>query len=278
MDRAVKLLRRPVASSAWRNIRWKDLRARVQQHVDDPNALNQGKLHLCLSAVALNLTAKVNPQRYVQLVREVYELGTFNGRPVSQQLLGSKPTSTDPLDWMMLSASRNAYGRPGFTGGAGFKLSAANLPAEMTRFLTEVSGYRKTRSFARVFSSGADLIPRINAQLSGGGDVVLLLSMKGLRKAQRHNLHWTRLVGPIERLPPAARVELGTHVVRWQEADGSAGQKTFRGGAKEARAFARSLGQRRVKLVLFDHGHTLPVHITERTFGRQLLFASMASR
>lgn len=281
---AFALLRQPVASSPWRNVRWADVRRRVQAQLKDPNTLDQGKLHLCMSAVALNLTAKVDPQRYVQLVREVYEHGTFNGRPVSRKLLNATPKSTQPLDWMMLSASRNAYGRPGFGGETGFRLSAINLPAGMTRQLEEVAGYAKTESLSRLFKSGADLIPRLNAQLQGGGDAVLLMSMKGLRPGLgHHNLHWTRLVGKIEQLPAAVQVQrpafdahLGTHVVRWQEADGRRGEKAL-GTAKEARTFARMLGRRRVKATLFDHGKALPIHVSERTFGRQLLWASLAT-
>jgi hypothetical protein len=299
LGQALALLGKPVRGGAWRNLRWRQLRRQVAKQLKTPTRIDQGKLHLCMSAVALNLTAERDPLRYVELVREVYQRGSFNGRGVSRKLRKAKPTaSTNPLDWMMLSASRNAYGRPGFAGKEGFGLSAINLPGEMNRQLSEVSGLGKLRSYWRVLRSGAKLIPKLNRHLvatprasKGGpsraskGEVVLLMSMKGIRPGLRHhNLHWTHLLAPIERLPAAAKVDrprydatLGAHIVTWQERDGSRGREVVRGGKREARALARTLGKRRVKLQLFDHGKKLTAQISERRFSRQLLSATLAS-
>jgi hypothetical protein len=248
---ARELLGQPMPGSAWQQIGWDEVRRLALERLAHPERIAQGKRTLlCGPAAALNTTARFNPLRYAKLVREVFSQGSVNGLRVDPRLRRldvpiDAPTRTtkrdrdnaNPLDWMMLTALRNAYGRNGFEGRKGTSLLSANLPWEVRWWLQEVAGFDRTRAFGGVLGMLAPRhrIAKINATFTGGPrSVILLMDMKGLR-AEHHTLHWMRLVAPIER---------------------SSGQVTLK---------------------VFDHGADRTYVISERLFSRRLLQVIVAS-
>jgi hypothetical protein len=247
LQAARRLLARPVPGSAWQQIGWEEVRGLALVRLAHPEQIAQGKRTLlCGPATALNTVARFNPLRYARLVREVYSQGSFNGLTVDSALrrltvpIDASSASTaegdrdnaNPLDWMMLSAMRNAYGRSGFRGQKGTSLLSANLPSELRGWLQEVAGFESTRTSGGFpgLLSPRRRIAEINASFTGTPrPVILLMDMKGLR-ADHHTLHWMHLVAPIERT-----------------ADGG------------------------VRLQVFDHGANRTYQITERLFSRRLL-------
>ncbi len=249
---ARRLLLKPMPAGAWSEIAWAGVQRLALERLDHPQRIAQGsETLLCGPAVALNATALLNPLRYARLVREVYGQGTFNGLAISGKLRRQPPvleprprgrsarprrSQANPLDWMMLSSLRNAYGRHGFLGRTGFRPLSVNLPFEVRGWLSEVAGLQQVStqgSFLRTLLRPLpEKIRAINDAVGGGGEraVVLLLDMKGLRPAGPHSLHWVRLAAPIQ-----------------TTADGQ------------------------VKLTLFDHGRHRDYQIPGKLFSRRLL-------
>ncbi|MCA9672540.1 MAG: hypothetical protein KC503_43395 [Myxococcales bacterium] len=197
-ERALTLLSRAPRRSAWKHVRWCDVRDRALELIKNPDALDQASLHLCGGACVLNGVARRDPLRFAKLVRDIFERGHVGRRRVSKRLLDAEPGGAKTFDWMLLSALRNAYGRPRFAGQSGFRVSAINLPSDVKRWAVEIAGARSLRSYRSYLRSGTRHIGRINRALGRGDEVYALMHMKGIRNTQGHDLHWVRLLSPIE--------------------------------------------------------------------------------
>jgi hypothetical protein len=257
---ARELLDEPISGSAWQRISWEQVRRLALERLAHPERIAQGhRTLLCGPGITLNTIAQFNPLQYARLVREVYSQGTFNGLRVDQRLrrlgvpIDAPPggaairdrDNANPLDWMMLSALRNAYGRQRFEGRKGTSLLSANLPREVRWWLQEVAGFQTTRtsgSFLRTFLTSLTTpgrqLSRINAAFAAEGPraVLLLMDMKGVRDQKEHGLHWMRLVEPIVSTPEGL-----------------------------------------LKLTVFDHGANRTYSVTNKLFARRLLHVIVAS-
>lgn len=239
----------------WADLSWEQLKVSLKTRLQHPESLAQGrKSHLCGPAVPTHIAADLNPLHYVELAREIFTRGTVSGRPIDKRLLAAEApvkNATDfaeqsdnanPLDWMMLSAIRNAYGRRSYDGGNGFRWDAINMPSEVRGWLVELAGFRRARTlggpWGELFTDTNRRIDKINRVLSDPHRaVVLLINTKSLRQTQGHGLHWVRLLAPKDKSEPAIR----------------------------------PVGKDKLALTLFDHGKAVPYEVSRQDFGRRVL-------
>ncbi len=176
----------------------------------NPADIDQGQLNVCGPAAVLNAEAELNPVRYANEVRAIFERGVAQGKRVNDGLLASSPPAgMSSVDWMVASAMRDAENKVlDFHGSPNEAMSAMTTPWEQEGMMEKDLGCVETVHYPCSVVTGGFLsvhhqTEKVNKLLANHPDdiVVSMLvnagRMEGESNAVNLPNHWVRLLKPV---------------------------------------------------------------------------------
>ena len=198
---ALTILDGPAPSGPWKNVSWTEVRDRALHLVFEPHHLQQGKLPLCGPAAIVNTLISSNPPGFAAIVRDIFTTGTWDGRSVSEELLGATPQETDTLDWMVLSAIRDAENLTlDYEGTAAETVAGMTPPGEMVSWMTKVLHCTDVERLTSYGWGEGSNTAEINSRLTADSVIYMLVDSDRLQHSSAGaNVpdHWIRLLSPI---------------------------------------------------------------------------------
>ncbi len=183
-----------------------DMRARLQ----DPFQVNQGSQPFCGPASLLFELIRHNPPKYVEICRNLYQVGGFHTK--SKWITPSRSLREDtgnpdmPLaDWMILSTLRESDNLicPVRSNAPEMlrNISGMTNPWEMEGWVKEVLGYRNAQFITAFLTGDLQILHQVSDILQSGGVAFALITAEGLLMNQPPSVpfpsHWISLLGNI---------------------------------------------------------------------------------
>lgn len=199
----------------WPAIQKPQLIEEMRSRVQDSFQVNQGKQPFCGPASFLFELIRRDPVKYVQICRNLYQLGGFSTKTKwissSPNLIADQGNPEMPVsDWMVLSTLRESENLifPVQTNSPDIIRNIAGMtnPWEMQGWVQEIFGYRNIQ-FAQAFLTGdLQVIQQAANIINSGGIAFALVTSEGLLYGDPPLIpfpsHWVALLGNVSLQTP----------------------------------------------------------------------------
>jgi hypothetical protein len=194
----------------WSAIGKPQLVAEMRSRVQDPFQVNQGQQPFCGPASLLFELIRHNPLKYVQICRNLYQLGGFSTKTKwiypSPELLADQGNPQMPIaDWMVLATLRESENIlfPIQTNSHEIIRNIAGMtkPWEMQGWLQEILNYRDVQFTSTFLTRDLQVMQQAAHIINAGGVALALVTSEGLLYGDAPPVplpnHWVSLVGNI---------------------------------------------------------------------------------
>ena len=192
----------------WPAIQKPQLIAEMRSRVQDPFQVNQGQQPFCGPASLLFELIRRHPLKYVQICRNLYQLGGFSTKTKwiypSPELLADQGNPQMPVvDWMVLSTLRESenFLFPVQTNSHEIIRNIAGMtkPWEMQGWLQEILNYQNVQFTSAFLTRDLQVLQQSANIINSGGVALALVTSEGLLQGDSHPIpfpnHWVALVG-----------------------------------------------------------------------------------
>ncbi len=198
-------------SGMWAQLKKPTLIEQLRTRVRDPLRINQGKQPFCGPASIVFALAQNDPVRYVQICRNIYQLGGFYGKTkwvmASESLRKQGGKLQMPqLDWMVLATLREAENEifPVIADAPELlrNLSGMTKPWEMSGWTEEVLQYPNVECHQAYLGGDIEALEAADRAVASGGVAFALVNAEGLLLEQSipipYPSHWIVLLGHLK--------------------------------------------------------------------------------
>jgi len=212
---AIALFEQSPTPGIWPAIQKPQLLEEMRSRVQDPFQVDQGHQPFCGPAALVFELLRHNPVKYVQICRNLYQLGGFSTTThwISPQpsLIADQGNPRMPLtDWMVLATLRESENLifPVQTYSIEIVRNIAGMtkPWEMQGWIAEILGYRNTQFAATLFTGSRQIIQKAAEVINSGGVAFALVTSPGLLYGDPPLVplpgHWISLLGNVSTQTP----------------------------------------------------------------------------
>lgn len=202
------------APSVWAGLDKDQVLTDIKARLADPFQVNQGGQPFCGPASVLFELVRKQPQRYVQICRSLFEIGSFQGRTsriqASRQLRGSQGRlRMGQADWMVLSTMRESENLifPVEPDAPDIIRNLAGMTKswEIKGWVREILGYTRVKYSHTYLFGEVDALKEAQTAINSGGVAFALITAEGLLGGRTPLLpypnHWVTLLGNINIQP-----------------------------------------------------------------------------
>lgn len=206
--------------------------AEMRSRISNPFSVNQGQQPFCGPASVVFELVRTNPVRYVEICRNLFEIGGFHGHtkwiPASERLRQCQGELQMPqVDWMILSTLRETENllfpvepdAPEIIRNLG----GMTKSWELKGWVREVLGYRQIQYIHAYLMGDLRALRRASEAIAAGGAAFALVTAEGLLTQTPplvpYPSHWIALLGDISIQPDTSshsnRAQIGLDVYTW---------------------------------------------------------------
>nr|WP_202804401.1 hypothetical protein [Baaleninema simplex] len=211
-ERKIDQFARSKMSGMWPKLNKATLIEQLRSRVRNPLCIDQGKQPFCGPASITFALAQKNPVRYVQICRNIYQLGGFYGTTKwitasdSLQHQGGE-LNMPQLDWMVQATLREAENRifPVRAEAPELlrNLSGMTKPWEMKGWTQQVLQYANVESYPAYLGGDVEALENADRAIAAGGVAFALVNADGLLLEKTPPIsypsHWIVLLGNFKR-------------------------------------------------------------------------------
>lgn len=198
-----------IAASVWACLDKATVIAELRSRITDPFQINQGGQPFCGPASVLFELVRKQPTRYVQMCRNLFESGGFQGTTqwirASQALRENvdRHLRMSQTDWMVLATLRESESLlfPIEPNAPELIRNLAGMTKswEIKGWIRELLGYSKTDYHQAYLFSDVEAMNQSIAAIQSGGIALLLITAEGLLQGNPPPIpfpsHWVTLLG-----------------------------------------------------------------------------------
>ncbi|GAP95859.1 hypothetical protein [Leptolyngbya sp. NIES-2104] len=197
------------AAGVWACLEKATIVAELRSRIADPFQVNQGGQPFCGPACVLFELVRKQPIRYVQICRNLFESGGFQGTTqwirASEALRGNvdRNLRMSQTDWMVLATLRESESSlfPIEPNASELIRNLAGMTKswEIKGWIRELLGYSKTDYHQAFLFSDIEAMNQSIAAIQAGGVALLLVTAEGLLQGNPLPIpfpsHWVTLLG-----------------------------------------------------------------------------------
>ena len=195
----------------WRGLDKNQLLAQLRSRVNNPLTLNQGSQPFCGPAVMIFELIRRDPLYYVQICRNLFQIGGFHTRSgawilASETLRNAEGNYQMPqVDWMVLSTLRESENLlvPVHPNAPDLVRNIGGMTKswEIAKWVEEILGYQNIRYQNTYLFGDLQALQEVNRVLNSGGVALALINDGGLLRNQPPRIpypsHWVSILGNI---------------------------------------------------------------------------------
>jgi len=176
---ALKDFEDSTTSGVWTQIAKPDLIADMRLAIESPLEVSNGQQNLCGPAAIVYELVKRNPERYVALMRQLYEQGYFNAgtidiTPASQLYSIAVPSGITCADWMIMASMRDDENTL-FDYDPGDDVAGISWPSDMVLWAEQILQFSNVNYTSTYTFGEADAIVAANNAYNANGCAFLLI-------------------------------------------------------------------------------------------------------
>ncbi|MGC9504405.1 hypothetical protein [Baaleninema sp.] len=211
-ERKIDQFARSKMSGMWPKLDKATLIEQLRSRVRNPLCIDQGKQPLCGPASIAFALAQKDPVRYVQICRNIYQLGGFYGTTKwitasdALQHQGGK-LNMPQLDWMFQATLREAENQifPVWADAPELlrNLSGMTKPWEIAGWTQQVLQYANVTSYPAYLGGDVEALEAAESAVASGGVAFALVNADGLllekSPPMSYPSHWIVFLGNLKR-------------------------------------------------------------------------------
>lgn len=198
------------APGIWPAINKEQLITEMRSRIQDPFSVDQGRQPFCGPSSILFELIRRNPPKYVQICRNLYQVGGFNAQtkwvqPSDKLRLSKGNLQMPQADWMVVATLRESENllfpvqpdAPDIIRN----ISGMTKPWEMQGWVQEILGYRDAKVTTAFVMGDFQVMQEATDILNAGGVALMLITAEGLLSNSPPPIpfpsHWVALAGDV---------------------------------------------------------------------------------